>query len=105
MNPAQFNKRIIFQKFQETEGENGFRQKEWVDFKPVWAMIKTVQGREFFQAAQLQAENIVRFVVRYAAGYSTDMRIDYQGRTFEIQSIINDDEMNKTLTIIGREVI
>jgi SPP1 family predicted phage head-tail adaptor len=110
MNPGKFNARITFQrdlnKDQEVTNENGFPVENWTDVKTVWAMIKTVQGREYYQAAAVQAENTVRFVIRYTKGITNDMRIVYEGRVFEIIAPpINDDERNITLTIIAKEVI
>ncbi|WHY80153.1 phage head closure protein [Neobacillus sp. WH10] len=102
----QFNHRITFQSFSETENALGDIVKSWVDVKTAWAMVKTVQGREFIQAAAVQAESTVRFVIRYTTGINSDMRIIYKGRIFEITvPPINDDELNKTLTIIGKEVV
>ena len=80
--------------------------KKWVDVKKCWAMVKTVQGREFIQAAAVQAESTVRFVIRFTTGITNEMRIIYNDRIFEITAPpINDDELNITLTIIGKEVV
>lgn len=109
MNPGLFNKRITFQLFNpDAKDSDGFPlpdDQKWTDFKTVWAMVKTLQGREYFAAAAVQAENTVRFIVRYIKGLDTSMRISYNSRTFSIESIINDDEANKTLTIIAKEVV
>jgi SPP1 family predicted phage head-tail adaptor len=101
-----FRHRIIFQRNEETENELGDTVRNWVDVKSSWAMVKTIQGREFFQAAAVHAESTVRFVVRYTTGITNDMRVVYKGRIFEIAAPpINDDELNKTLTIIGKEIV
>ncbi|WP_031405272.1 phage head closure protein [Geobacillus vulcani] len=105
MNPGLFRHRITFQSFSETTNENGFPVQDWTDVKTVWAMIKTLQGREYYQAATTQNENTIRFVIRYATGINPDMRIKYKGRMFEILSVINDDERNVTMTIVAKEVM
>jgi SPP1 family predicted phage head-tail adaptor len=109
MNPGLFRHRITFQQYDENAtNENGFPLEEnqrWQDVKTVWAMIKTLQGREYYEAAATQNENTVRIVVRFTSGINPDMRIKFKDRTFEILSVINDDEMNKTLTIIAKEVV
>jgi len=109
MNPGLFRHRITFQQYDENAvNENGFpledRQRS-TDVKTVWAMIKTLQGREYYEAAATQNENTVRFVIRYTSGITPDMRIKYKDRAFEILSVINDDERNITLTIIAKEVM
>ncbi|MDE3838657.1 head-tail adaptor protein [Bacillus methanolicus] len=111
MNPGLFNKRISIQRFTEGVNENGFPIQEWQDVKSVWAMIKTPNDKtsslEFYEAATTHAKNTLSFVIRYTntIGIDTDMRILYKEKSFEILSIINDNERNKTLTIIGREVV
>ncbi|AXM88461.1 head-tail adaptor protein [Anoxybacillus ayderensis G10] len=109
MNPGLFRHRITFQQYDENAvNENGFPLEDsqrWTDVKTVWAMIKTLQGREYYEAAATQNENTVRFVIRYTSGITPDMRIKYKDRAFEILSVINDDERNIILTIIAKEVM
>lgn len=106
MNPGLFRHKMTFQYYTETENSMGDVVQTWQDVKTVWAMIKTVQGREFIQAAAVQGETTTRFVIRYTKGITSDMRILYDGRTFEISAPpINDDEANKTLTIMAKEVV
>ncbi|MBE2918735.1 phage head closure protein [Anoxybacillus flavithermus] len=101
----QFKHRITIQRQVEEQNENGFIINEWQDRHHLWAAIKTLRGREYYEAATTQNENTVRFVVRYTTGINPDMRIKYKDRAFEILSVINDDELNKTLTIIAKEVV
>lgn len=105
MNPGNFKHRITFQKQGTEQAEDGFPSsgEVWQDVKTVWAMIKTVQGREFYQAATTNNEDTSRFVIRYTTGINVDMRILFKNRVLDIDAIINDDELNKTLTIIVRE--
>lgn len=105
MNPGLFNKRITFQLFTETINENGFPVEYWQDVKTVWAMIRTLKGTEYYQAATTQNENSIRFVIRYTTGLHPDMRVFYNSRTFDVESIINNDEANKTMTVMCKEVI
>jgi len=109
MNPGLFKHRITFQQYNhDAVNDNGFplpEDQRWSEYKSVWAMIKTLQGREYVQAASTQNENTTRFVIRYTTGLNADMRIVFKTRKFEIESIINDDERNKTLTIICKEKI
>lgn len=105
MNPAKFDSRITFQVNGQTYDEDGYPIEGWTDVKTVWAMIKTLTGKEVFQAMTTKTEYTTRFVIRYTTGLNTDMRILYKNRIFNIQSIINDDEQNKTLTISAVEVV
>lgn len=103
---GEFRNRITFQEFVSGTDDSGFPVESWQDIKSAWAMIKTLQGREYFSAAAVQAENTTRFVIRYTQGIDNKMRIKYGDRLFEIVAPpINDDEKYNTLTIIAKEVI
>lgn len=79
---------------------------DWIPYKSMWAMIRTVKGSEYFSAAFEKAEITSRFIIRYTSGLSANMRIDYQGRIFDIvEPPINDDEAESTLTIIAKECV
>jgi SPP1 family predicted phage head-tail adaptor len=104
-NSGQFRHRITFQKYIETEDVLGQKEESWEDVTSVWSKIKTIKGKEYFQAGAAQTEIITRFIIRYREGISGSMRIKYEDRLFDIvDPPINDDELNKTLTIIAREV-
>ncbi|MBP3038066.1 phage head closure protein [Bacillaceae bacterium Marseille-Q3522] len=109
MNPANFRHRITFQQriSPEEKTENRFPVKGWQDVVAVWAMNKTVNGREYSQAATTQNERTVRWIIRYRTGLSEDMRIVFQDgeitRFFEIDAILSDDERKKTLTVVCKE--
>lgn len=110
MNPGQLNKRISFQKKAEnTTDDEGFSIPEseipYVDVVSVWAMAKTVSGREYHQAAATQNERATRWIIRYRKGLSEDMRILYDNRVFEIEAILPDDEARETLTVVCKEVV
>jgi SPP1 family predicted phage head-tail adaptor len=109
MNPAKFNKRIIFQQPPKSKNENGFPSIEWTNVKTVWAKIKTNQGKskglEFNVAGSVYNESDIRFICRYTSGITPQMRIIYNSRIFNILGVVNDDEKNVTLTIICKEVV
>ncbi|UYL94230.1 head closure protein [Geobacillus phage vB_GthS_PT9.1] len=103
MNPGQFRHKITLMKLATTQDEIGNTIEEWQPVRACWAAIKTVNGREYFAAASVQAERTYRFIIRYTPGINETMKIDFQGRLFDIQSVLNDDEGKKTLTIIATE--
>ncbi|KEF40118.1 phage head-tail adaptor, putative, SPP1 family [Schinkia azotoformans MEV2011] len=109
-NSGSFRHRITLQQFMETTDPVTDRViKDWVDIKSVWSAIKTIKGSEYLSAATTKehAEKTYRFVIRYTPGidHSVQTRIKYNKRIFDIESILNDDEDRKTITIIAQEVI
>lgn len=102
-NSGSFRHRITFLKETITVDELMQEITDTQEFAKVWAMIKTVSGREYFSAASTQNENTYRFIIRYKSGLTPDMQIKFKERLFNIESILNDDEKDKTLTIIAKE--
>lgn len=109
-NPALFRHKITLQQRDTTAVDtDGFKIPEekapYINVLSIWAMMKTVSGREYVQAAATQNERIVRWIIRHRKGLSEKMRIVYDGRIFEIEAILPDDGLKKTLTIVSKEVI
>lgn len=103
-NTGQFRHRITILKAEVVLDELDQEEIEWVEHKKAWAMIKTVKGSEYAAAGAERAEVIYRFIIPYTSGITAKMQILYQGRTFDIiEPPINDDELNKTLTILAKE--
>lgn len=104
MNPGELRHRIKLQKLETRVNENGFEEEEWVDFKILWASIKNLHGREYFQAAAVQKENTVKFIIRYIPELDTSMKILFKNKHYDITSIDNIRYENKYIEIKGVEV-
>lgn len=103
-----FRNRITILHTAVTEDELGNQiVDDEAEFARAWAMIKTVKGSEYLSASAVRGERIYRFIIRpYMPGITNNMKISFEGRTFDIiEPPINDDEMDATLTIIARERI
>lgn len=104
MNPGELRHRITLQTLEIIVNENGFEVEEWIDFKTVWASIKNLHGREYFEAAAVQKENTVKFTIRYIKGIDASMKILSKGRHYNITSIDNIRYENKFIEIKALEV-
>lgn len=100
-----FNKRIILRKAGGGIDPDGYPIPGAPTDLKVWAMVKPISAREYTQAKATQTENVTRFIIRYRPGIDDSMIVVYKQRNYEIDSVINDNEENKTLTIIGNEVV
>lgn len=105
---GRFNKRIALWGPVVTQDEIGNEIETFGEMRKVWAMIKTLKGSEYQAAAQSKAVNTTRFVVRYSVplrdlfdAQRTKIEIRYKGVVYDIKSVINDDEMNETFTIVA----
>jgi SPP1 family predicted phage head-tail adaptor len=105
MNPGKFNRKITFQRFVEGVDDGFGGGSYWEDAKTVYAWPKTISGREYVEANADQNVRTTRWRIRYTTGLTEDMRIRYGERTFNIQAILQDDELRQTLTCVCEEVI
>lgn len=70
---------VIFARVDGGKDKRGARQIAYVPWVRTMASIKDVSGREFYEAAARQLENVVTFTVRWRDGLRNDMRIGFGG--------------------------
>lgn len=104
MNIGAMRHRITIQRTVPSVNENGFEEKLPEVYKTVWAAVSNLHGSEFFEAAQTNAENTVKFTIRYLPEVTQDMEILFQGRKYDITAIDNIKYRNKYLEIKAVEV-
>jgi SPP1 family predicted phage head-tail adaptor len=105
MEIGKMNKRITFKTYSETENELGDSISTWMDYKTVWASVSNLHGREYFTAMQVQAENTVKFTIRYCKDINTSMKIVFNNQIYDIKFIDNIKYGNKFMEIQGLVVI
>jgi len=98
-----FKHRISLVELKPNDGPEPGEQE--ILFTKAWAAIKTMKGREYNTAVMAGTEGVSRFIVRYIEGIKASMKIKYKGLTYEIESIENDDENNRTITMIARAIL
>ncbi len=99
-----FRNRISIVEMVDEEDEIGNQKEVEREFKKAWAMIKTLKGSEYLNAAAIRAEKVYRFIIHYTPGVTNKMVVKYDDRLFDIiEPPTNDDEMDHTLTIITKE--
>ena len=94
VNIGDLNKRITIQNFTTIINDSGFEVNSWEPFKTVWASANNLSGREYFAAQAVQAENTLKFLIRYTKGISTDMRILFEEKFYNI-TFIDDVKYSK----------
>lgn len=63
------------------------RTVTWKKLTEMYAAVRDVSGREFYQAAAYQMENVITFATRHNALISTKHRIRWRGNVYEILQI------------------
>lgn len=96
--------RITFQKLITTINENGFEVSEWQDYKTVWSKVLNLSGKEYFEAAAINKEKIVKFIIRFIKGIDESMMINFEDRKYNITDINNIRYENKYCEIKALEI-
>lgn len=99
MNPGLLRHRITLQKFMVITDPDGFTTQQWQDVATVWAAVENLHGREYWEAAAVQAENTVKFTIRYRPDIDQTMRIVFRGQVYEITAIDNVKYRNEYIEI------
>lgn len=98
-----YNKKIQIQHCTETKDEIGNTVQEWTLFHEVWAETKTVGGKEYYAAAQVNSQNDVIFKMRYSrvlsVQLSSEIRIVYNGKIYNVKSIEDTNEQHRETVI------
>lgn len=84
MNPGKLRHKIAIERKTTIKDAEGISKESWVQFTAPWAAIIPLIGREKIQAAAISAEASIRVEIRYKAGITAEMRVNYGGRILEL---------------------
>ena len=81
------DRRIVIQQNTPAASGSGAMAPSWATLATVWARVTEQHGREFLAADQTVAEQRAVFRIRHRSDVTEEMRISYNSRIYEIQSI------------------
>jgi SPP1 family predicted phage head-tail adaptor len=106
---GEYRHRIQFQTLTNTQdGTTGAITRVWTNSFMAWANIEPLNGRELLAAAAVQSTVSHSISVRWRTEFAVDaaadvMRIIYKTRVFNINTIMNEDERNRSVTLLVEE--
>jgi len=105
MKIGDFRKQVAIQAEQSTPDGAGGYALAWTTIATVWADIAPVSGREIYTAGHLEGHITHKVTLRWRADLSitSDMRLLYNSRSFNIQAVINQDETNQYVIVLATE--
>lgn len=103
MRAGALRQRITIQQAIESQDSSGSVTKVWTTFATIWAAYEPQTGSESFKEDQEQAVMGVRFRTRFKAGITPKMRVSFDGRVFDILSLVDVNGRSKQLHIMTRE--
>lgn len=103
MRSGPLRHRITFQSKSQVKDEFGQYKESWSDLFTVWGSVDPISGRELLASKQVIGETTHRIRTRYRDGITYAVRVIFNGRIFDITSVINQAEKNASIEILAKE--
>lgn len=106
MEAGKLNKRIVIQRQIKKPTASNQQVGEWVDVCTVWAQVKSSSPGSINYEGAVQHEATHKFYIRKRKGITAQMRILWDGRTFNLIGPPVDWNDGRTgLTLVTKELI
>lgn len=103
INAGRLRHRVTIQSRVNVPDSFGQPIPTWTDVDTVWAAVEPLQGREFFTADNINSEVTTRIRIRWRSGLNTSMRVSFDGRLYNIHSIITPREVHDEMQLMCTE--
>ena len=105
MKIAEMNERIVIQKSRMDTDSIGTHTLKWFEYSYCWACVDHVSGKEFWEAAQHNAQDSLYFTIRYFSPVhdldTTHYRVKFRGQIYNITFIDHSQYKNKMLRLMA----
>ena len=88
LDAGKLDRRIEIQETTQTFDDLGQPVDSWSEVVTVWAAKEIKGGREYFGAAQVNAEVVARYRIRNRSGIEPKMRVVDGTDIFEIEAVL-----------------
>lgn len=105
MRAGLLNKLLSIQERVETQDSYGEAKATWQEVAKVYGSIYPVRGTERYMSMEKHATATHEINIRFMQNISAKHRIVYDGREFDILSVLNIAERNKQMKIIAKESV
>ncbi|TCP32183.1 SPP1 family predicted phage head-tail adaptor [Scopulibacillus darangshiensis] len=109
MNPGKLKYRVAFRTQAGTDPVTRLPTEGGETVYTCWSAMEAVSGKEYFAAAAVQAENTVKFTIRYKKDLESSLDLFLLGnekeRKFNIDSILPDYDNKRYMRVMCKEVI
>lgn len=102
--PGDMRHRVAIRRMERTPDGGGGYTERWVDVDTVWAQVEPLQGREQIVAMQTGMQSPHRFTIGHRRDVTGANELLYEGRRFDIQSVVDTDGAGRELVILAVEV-
>jgi SPP1 family predicted phage head-tail adaptor len=100
---GRFRKRIDIVEVKTTRSSSGALVPSESVFACAWAAIEPLNGRELFDAARESVSISTRVRMRPIEGVTEAMHVDFEGRKYDIETVINHNERDREMILMCSE--
>ena len=108
MRIGQWRQRIVIQQNRMRKDKDGNQRNEWEDYFTCWAYANNLSGKEYWEAAQVNREESLCFLVRNCTELkdldSTKYRILFRGDIYNITLVDFMQFQNKVIKLRAERV-
>ena len=99
MDIGKLRHRLILQSPTQTQGSTGEPVITYSTSETVWGSLRPMTGKEISAANQISEEINYRAIIRYNGNIASEWRISHDSKTYEVVSILNIDEIDRTMIL------
>ncbi len=104
----EMREKINIQKLELVVDDTGNHKNKWTDYFKCHAYVNNLSGREYYQAAQVNAQDEIYFVVRYCSELKDidceHYRIVFRNQQYNITFVDNVMYKNQTIKLRAGKV-
>ncbi len=102
---SDLDRRIELQAVTTSKDEVGGLVETWTTFATVWAQVRQASGREAWYRQQMNASGAWTIGIRWRRDLTTKHRVRYDGRTFEIRAVTDENQRRRHLMLACDEIV
>ena len=87
MRAGKLDRRITLQTLTISRDSYGAAIESWSTLDTVWAGVLPLKGEEYFAAAQIVAEEQLKFRIRHRTDLTEKVRVLYESQAYDVQHI------------------
>ena len=105
MRAGDLRNRVVIQNRTATQDTYGGEVPTWSTVATVWAAVEPMTGREFLEGRTLEATVDTRIRIRYRSGLAPDMRVTWDGHTYDVLAVLEVKSRRREIHLMCREVV
>lgn len=103
MSAGELNKLLTIQQSTEVTNTYGEITSTWSTLVQLWGSISPAASGEKFDGKSIDTVATHRIKTRYYEGITAKMRVVWNSRTFDINSVVIENERNRYLNLVCTE--